>query len=309
MPHYFQLHNLKVAADTRKATIALPTTSSAQGSHLRIKRSFMKKIVFGAITSALVLSACGPMPTPIAKVKLRVAHLSPDAPAVDVCLKATSATAYTQPTLKGIGVTAGLSFAQITKALEVDAGTYDIKIVAPNAADCSTSLAGLPEYKGNVLNAGTSVTVAAVGLVAGTNAQGFTLKAFLNDTVAAATGKTKLRIIHASPDTPAVDVGTGSAANFVALATNTEYQNVWSLGYAAIDKLTDATLAVRATGAASDALVLTGITTAGADTFTGWAIGQLAGTGEKRLSVLLCSESDNPTTALSTCSRLPAATQ
>jgi hypothetical protein len=215
----------------------------------------MKKLVFGAVVGALVLSACGPMSTP-QKVLLRVAHLSPDAPAVDVCLKASSATAYTQPTLKGIGVTAGLSFAQITKALEVDAGTYDIKIVAPNAADCSTSLAGLPEYKGNVLEVGSSVTVAAVGLVAGANAQGFTLRAFLNDKVVAATGQTKLRIVHASPDTPNVDVGTGSGATFSALATNTPYQSVWSLGYTSIAKLSNATLAVRATGANTDALVL-----------------------------------------------------
>jgi Domain of unknown function (DUF4397) len=221
-----------------------------------------------------------------------------------------------QPTLKGLGAAAGLSFAQVTKALEVEAGSYDIRIVAPNAADCSTSLASLPDFTNNALSAGSSVTVAAIGFVTKPdgNNNGFTLKAFLNDAAKPEATKTKLRIVHASPDTPGVDAGTGSGEGFSVLATNFSYPNAWNpagvsdKGYATLDKLGNATISVRANGANTDALVLSGLSTNGADIYTGWAIGQLAGTGDKRLSVLLCDESGAANGLLTSCTRLPALT-
>jgi hypothetical protein len=274
----------------------------------------MKHVLFGGAALAIVLTACPQMSGP--KVQLRVAHLSPDAPAVDVCLKASTKADFSgvQPTLKGQGAAAGLAFAQVTKALEVEAGSYDIRIVAPNAADCSTSLAGLPDFNNNALTAGSSVTVAAIGFVtkpAGNN-NGFTLKAFLNDATKPEATKTKLRIVHTSPDTPGVDAGTGSGAGFSILATNFSYPNVWNpagvsdKGYLTLDKLNNTTLSVRLNGANTDALELSGLSTNGSDIYTGWAIGQAAGTGDKRLSVLLCDESGAATGALTSCTRLPA---
>jgi hypothetical protein len=275
----------------------------------------MKHVLIGGVALSFVLVAC---PQPMGgKAQLRVAHLSPDAPAVDVCLKLSSKADFSgvQPALKTQGALAGLAFAQVTKALEVDGGSYDVRIVAPNAADCSTSLAGLPDFNGNALTAGSSVTVAAIGFVTKPdgNNNGFTLKAFPNDALKPDATKTKLRIVHASPDTPGVDVGTGSGASFSALASNFTYPNTWNpagvsaQGYATLDKLSNVTLSVRLAGSNSDALVLSGLSTNGADIFTGWAIGQAAGTGDKRLSVLLCQESADPVGALTSCTRLPAA--
>jgi Domain of unknown function (DUF4397) len=275
----------------------------------------MKQVIFGGATLVLALAACNM--TPAQKVQLRVAHLSPDAPAVDVCLKASSKADFTgvAPTLKGLGATTGLAFGQVTKALEVDAGSYDIRIVAPNAADCGTSLAGLPDFNGNTLTAGSSVTVGAIGFVTKPegNTNGFTLKAFANDAAKPEATKTKLRIVHTSPDTPAVDAGLLAGDVFTPLATNFAYPNAWNAaganaqGYATVDKLSSATLAVRATGQTAIALTIPGVTTNGADIFTGWAIGQLAGTGEKRLSVLLCEESKTLAASdlLTSCARVP----
>ncbi|MFO0630441.1 MAG: hypothetical protein U0325_33110 [Polyangiales bacterium] len=49
------------------------------------------------------------------------------------------------PTLRGLGVTAGLAYAQVTRYLTVDAGAYTVRLVAPASANCDTALAGLPD--------------------------------------------------------------------------------------------------------------------------------------------------------------------
>jgi hypothetical protein len=271
----------------------------------------MKRLIIPSLFSAIVLGACtGPMVTTI---QVRVAHLSPDAPAVDFCVQEKSATTFTGPVLKGLGVTAGLSFGNVTKRVELPAGEYTVRLVAPNAADCATSLAGLPNYTLPKLDAGTEAVAAAVGLVGGTGTQGFTVTPYVDDPAAPAAGKIKLRIIHASPDTPAVDVGTGSGANFKALTTSLGFKNFPTSGsfdakgYASIDPLNAATISARANGTETDALVTTGVTAPAGSIVTAWAIGQLAGTGDKRLSILYCFDNKRDTTPLTECRRLPDA--
>ena len=78
---------------------------------------------------------------------VRVAHLSPDAPAVDFCIAAHGTTSFSGPVLKGASLTAGLSYPSVTQYLPVPAGQYDVRLVAPNAADCHTSLAGLADFE------------------------------------------------------------------------------------------------------------------------------------------------------------------
>src|SRR5688572_17970920 len=65
----------------------------------------------------------------------RVAHLSPDAPPVDFCVDGGSG--FIGPVLKGAGDTDGLAYSEVTSYLPLPPGTYDVRIVAPNADGCA----------------------------------------------------------------------------------------------------------------------------------------------------------------------------
>jgi len=260
-----------------------------------------KSLVIGLV-GAIALAGCGDDSDTMETINLRVAHLSPDAPAVDLCVKLGSGS-FTGPVLKGLGVTAGLAYSQVTRYLTLDAGQYTARLVAPNAADCSTSLASLPDYVLPSLSGGTYATAAAVGLVGGTPA--FTVKPFVDDHTAPA-GQTALRFVHASPGTPNVDVGVGSGASFAPIFTNVAYPDTGSgmgidaNGYYATAPLTNATVSARVHGTTTDALVIPGVDLAAGDTATAFAIGIL-GDVTTPLEVLACIDNAPPVGNLAAC--------
>ena len=155
-----------------------------------------------------LIAACSPSEeTSSATARVRVAHLSPGAPAVDFCLAAAGSGEFAGPVLK-----AGLEYGQVTKYLDVEAMQYDVRLVAPGAADCATSLGGLPDITDlPALPAGASATIAAEGHVVGTVP--FAVRAYIDESEVTF-GKIKLRFIHASPGTPNVDVGLGGGVAF-----------------------------------------------------------------------------------------------
>ena len=59
-------------------------------------------------------SDAAPDVMPAGMIRVRVAHLAPDAPAVDVCVRPAGAMSWAgvRPTLAGLGVAAGLSYPQ-----------------------------------------------------------------------------------------------------------------------------------------------------------------------------------------------------
>jgi len=268
----------------------------------------MTKTALGfALLATSMLAACGDdSSTTPGNIYLRVAHLSPNAPSVDFCIQ-NGTGSFTGPVLKSLGVTAGLAYPQVTKYLTVTEGTYTVRLVAPNAASCDTSLAGLPTYTLPALSNGTYATAAAVGLVGGT--PGFTVKPFVDDFTAPA-GQGRLRFIHASPGTPAVDVGVLAAPTFTPIFTNVTYPSIGSgtgidaNGYYATAPLTNVTLSARPTGTTTDALVIPGVSLAAGSTATAFAIGILGSTPTP-LKVLLCGDNAAPTGELSTCAVAP----
>jgi hypothetical protein len=259
----------------------------------------VKLVVLTAIAAAL--AACSDSAP--GKIYLRVAHLSPDAPAVDLCIKQGSGS-FTGPVLKGLGAASGLAYPQVTKYLELDEGQYTARLVAPNAADCTASLAGLPDYALPALSAGTYATAAAVGLVAA-NPMTFTVKPLVdNHTVA--TGKASIRFVHASPGTPAVDVGVGSGANFTAIFSNVAFAGIATgtgidaNGYFETAPLSNVTVSARAHGGTTDALIVPGVSLDAGQVATAFAIGQLS-SATKPLKALVCVDNAAPTGLLSTC--------
>ena len=241
-----------------------------------------------------------------ANANVRVAHLSPDAPNVDFCVSADGTT-FAGPIMKSLGDTDGLAYTEVTTYLPLAVGTYTARLVAPNAADCTTSLAGLPDVTGLALAADGSYTVAAIGMLTPVGEdQAFEVLAYGDDSTVDA-GKAKLRFIHASPDTPNVDVGLGSGNAFTAVFSNVAYSDagmVAGMPYLQTDPLADVTVSARATGTTTDALVIPGLDLPADAIATAFAIGNLDGNPEA-LKVLLCVDNGTPVGALAPCSVVP----
>ncbi|MCU4925420.1 DUF4397 domain-containing protein [Halobacteria archaeon AArc-dxtr1] len=138
---------------------------------------------------------------PEAIAAVRVAHLSPDAPAVDIYVD-------------GDQVLEGVDYEEITPYLEIPPGSYQVTITA--AGDPETVAFDDEVYFGEAFH-----TVAAVGELA----EETFMPLVLTDA-----GSALIRLGHASPDAPAVDVvgnegsmtlfenvSFGTATNYVAL--------------------------------------------------------------------------------------------
>ncbi|MDY6765647.1 MAG: DUF4397 domain-containing protein [Halobacteria archaeon] len=123
---------------------------------------------------------------------LRVAHASPDAPAVDILVD-------------GSAVITGLEFREVTGYLEVPAGTYEIAV---NVAGTDTAVFGPVD----VTLEGEDYTAVALGEVTSDDTD-FTVSIF-EDTNGAniSDDEARVRAIHASPDAPAVDVTVNDGA-------------------------------------------------------------------------------------------------
>jgi hypothetical protein len=115
--------------------------------------------------------------------QLRVAHLSPDAPAVDVLVN-------------GSAVLEGVEFGTISDYLQVPAGERTVTI--------QTSENETVVFEGDVtVEAGTAYTVAAVGEV---SEETFRPEIYMDDFEVPSEDNSSVRLIHASPDAPPVDV-------------------------------------------------------------------------------------------------------
>lgn len=121
--------------------------------------------------------------------KLRVVHASPDAPAVDVLAN-------------GSAILSNVPFFTASNYLTVEAKKYT---VALNLAGTSTQALTADL----TLDKATNYTVFATGLAAGTPALQYLVAK--DDASLPPTGQIKVRVIHASPNAPAVDVYANDA--------------------------------------------------------------------------------------------------
>jgi hypothetical protein len=180
----------------------------------------------------------------IGQARVRAAHFSPDAPAVDVYVNGTKTIS-------------GLSFKSASDYLSVPAGTYTLGIAPAGGAVIFSADA--------TLKAGQVVTVWANGLLAGTGKKAFTL----TPTVDANFPQARVRLLHAVPDAPAVDIflnGERVAAG-LSFGTISGYLPVFA-----------GTYNVQIKPAGGSAVVFSGsITVEGGASYTAAAIGLLAG--------------------------------
>ena len=258
----------------------------------------MRTSSLGLVASLFAFGACEAVEeTPGAPARVRVAHLSPGAPAVDFCLAPAGSGEFAGPVLAAAGAEGGLSYASVTKYLEVEAMQYDVRLVAPGAADCSTSIGGLPDFTNlPALPAGASATIAAEGHVNGTTP--FGLAAYIDDSEVTF-GKVKLRFIHASPGTPSVDVGLGGGTLFTPVFAGIPYGSSGT-GYVETTPIDHGEISARATGTTADVIAIKPVAVPPGTIATAFAIGEI-GNPHSPLDVLLCIDNAPSAGLLSSC--------
>lgn len=195
-----------------------------------------------------VLSADATGPNTSGDARVRVAHLSPDAPAVDVLVD--GAPAFT-----------GISFGEVTGYAALPPGTYDVQVEPAGAGGAGPFVieAAL------TLAAGTDYTVVATDVLAE-----IFPTVLVDDNAAPAAGEARVRFFHGSPDAPAVDVAvTGGPVLFGDVAFGE------SGGYLAVPAGTY-DLEVRVAGTPAVALTLPGVALEAGNVYTAYAAGLLA---------------------------------
>ncbi len=202
---------------------------------------------------AFATSGCGTMPGACgynSNARLRVVHASPDAPAVDVCAN-------------GQAVFQGATFPGATAYTSVSPGTYAIRVTAAGAGCSSAGVinADLP------LSANQDISVVAVNLLAQIEPLVLT-----DNNTPPASGKAKIRVVHASPDAPTVDI---TLADGTTLVDNISFKQASAYLEVAAGSYD---LQVRDESGTAVVLTLNGTALSAGKIYTVFAVGLLNGT-------------------------------
>jgi hypothetical protein len=119
---------------------------------------------------------------------VRVAHMSPNAPNVDVYVDSED------PVLSDV------PFGAVSDYLEVPAGERSVEITAAGDPDTSVFSGPVP------VEADTDYTIAATGEIGEEADEPFEPLVLEDDNSEVGSNQARLRVVHASPDAPAVDV-------------------------------------------------------------------------------------------------------
>lgn len=178
---------------------------------------------------------------------VRVIHGLPDAPDVDIWVD-------------GAAAITGPAFTEGTDYVELPAGDHQVQVVPAGGALSDAVIDATLTLEG-----GAAYTVAAVGLVAAIAAE-----VYEDDMTAPAEGMAHVRVVHASPDAPAVDVAVTGAA---VLIENLEFPS--ASAYMPVPA-GSYDLDVRPTGTEDVALATPGFTAEAGMIYDVFAVGTLA---------------------------------
>lgn len=229
-----------------------------------------------------------------AKSSVRIAHLSADAPAMDVCLISANGGKSIGPLFKAQSDTTGIEFTEVSAYIEIAAGEYSIRLVEPNAPDCEKALAGTTDQKGATFREDVFHTAAALGEL---NPQGTTKNleiALFEDDLTADAGKAKWRFVQASADADTVDVGViDDQGDFAPVFSGISFAQTGSskagAGYQVGGPLDDATIVVRPAGQDTDLLTVSNVSVDADRIVTMFLVGNASGQ-PKALGVLVCQD-------------------
>lgn len=157
-------------------------------------------MLLGVIAMSGATAACDdddePMGPPVSMTALRVVHGAPDAPAVDIYAEGSTTPLFTN-----------LAYGEASEYLEVDAGTYNILVRAAGSGASSEPVFETGDLQ---LVDGDVITALAAGLLASEDpADEFRVLPLLEAFETPASGNARVRVVHASPDAPAVDIDVG----------------------------------------------------------------------------------------------------
>jgi LPXTG-motif cell wall-anchored protein len=152
-----------------------------------VRRAFF---VVGALLLALGLAL--PVAAADGTARVRVIHASPDAPAVDVFVD-------------GATVLRNVAFPAISQYLTLPAGAHTVAVAPAGQGAAAAVITANP-----TLAAGGAYTIAAVGALA--NIRG---EIYDDNLAAPAAGKAHVRVIHASPNAPAVAVKVANGPTLI----------------------------------------------------------------------------------------------
>jgi hypothetical protein len=191
--------------------------------------------------------------------RVRVLHTSPDAPAVDIFVDDMPAIA-------------GLSFGQLSSYAELPSGAHNVKVFPAGMGPGGTAVID-PAVD---VEPGVDYTVAAVGTVA--NIQAKVLK---DSTPMPGSGMAKVRVFHASPDAPAVDVGVPGGPVLFEGITFKEATSFEEVDAGVVD------LEIRPSGGMEPVMVIPGVSLDAGNAYTFVALGMLVGTPSFRVMPII----------------------
>jgi hypothetical protein len=268
------------------------------------------------------------------QTQLRIAHLSPDLPSIDVCVAPHGTTSFVGPLigpLSGLDAGApGLTYAQVSAYLSLDPGQYDVRLVPAGSTSCAAgvgqgfvsdagSFPNLPDVTNlRALAPNASATLLLAGLVSPSGDDARFAATVVVDDVALA-GAAELRAINAVPRAGTLDFGLGSSAGrFTSLVTGVAFAAasaqagptngaVNSNGYVPIPSLSGQTLSACAPSAASDLAVANAIDIPFGSIATVIAVGGGTNDAAHPPSLIVCIDNQPSGGTLSDCT-LPAVT-
>lgn len=187
-----------------------PGTWEGMGS-MRLRHNALRLVVAVAVVMSVGLLGAVPAWASSGTGWVRLAHLSPDAPAVDVYLYS-----FGDPAARL--VLRHVSYGMVSPYQQVPAGDYTVSMRAAGAAATAQPVLST----GFSVGAGDAYTVAGLGPAAGLRLQAF------KDTVAVPAGRTLVRVIQASLRQHQVSVTLGRLvlARNLPFARATSYQAV-----------------------------------------------------------------------------------
>jgi hypothetical protein len=205
---------------------------------------------------------------------VRVSHLSPDAPEVDVWLD-------------GARVLRNVPFRTFSGYLELEAGQHRIQVTAAGTTEPAVIDATV------TLDEGASYTVAAVGLLGDAS---IAARVLVDDRTPSQGAE--VRFVHASPDAPPVDITLTDGTILFGSVSFGETAGTIPVGAGSYD------LQVRAAGTSTVVLSFGDVSLAEATNYTVYAIGRLVdGTLDALVSV------DAPGDGAATADLVPATAQ
>ncbi len=228
------------------------------------------------------------------KAWVRFGNLSPDAPPIDMCIRASGSQSWGSPVLARNGLDAGLAFPAMTKVVYIDPGTLDFRSVAPGG-DCSTPIG--PDRTAQTINAHGTYTVAALGELAPGAVGPYQLIQYIEHQEAPAAGKARFRYTNAVPNSAALADGVSDGGTWVWL---TEAQVPFRYnsagtgivdGYQDIDPNPALQLAIRLAPPQQNPDLFSAPVNFRAGVITAvWTIGLFGGTGDQRVGYFICDE-------------------